>query len=275
MNKLAEAMTQEDPMAKCLKDQLSKGYKQAQAGIICNALKKKYATKEDDNIFLMAFNDEADLNEEELGMMNERSYVEDDIENGDIVDEGDIGDVLPSLDKVEETVTIELPVDTAEEIKVQLEEASDVAETVPEEVEIEIKDGQAIVSTDYYYMEKGYGEEYLSDDKKVVNIDLNQLGLVAKDGELVVKLIYGSEEFANSNAPVNVQDEIVKTNVTEIIEQNITREINETDVLNVIENITTLQYKAVINRPVKWIKTIKTEKGDNTIIDLPKKSKEY
>ena len=140
MNKLAEAMTQEDPMAKCLKDQLSKGYKQAQAGIICNALKKKYATKEDDNIFLMAFNGEADLNEEDLDMMNAKSF--DEVDNAPVAEEGNIGDALPALDKVEETVTIELPADIAEEIKVQLEEATDVAATVPEEVEIEIEDGE-------------------------------------------------------------------------------------------------------------------------------------
>jgi len=142
MNKLAEAMSQEDPMAKCLKDQLGKGYKQAQAGIICNALKKKYATKEDDNIFLMAFNDEADLNEEELDMMNEKSYEENDIENSPVADEGEIGDALPALDKVEETVTVEIPIAAAEDLKVELEKATEVAaEAIPSEVEVEIKEG--------------------------------------------------------------------------------------------------------------------------------------
>jgi len=134
MNKLAEAMSQEDPMKKCLEDQLSKGYKQAQAGIICNALKKKYATKEDDNIFLMAWNDEPDLNEEDLDMMNEKPYDEDNAPV--IIEEGDIGDALPPLeDKAEETVTVELPTDIAEELKVQLE-------TATEESPVEIKEGE-------------------------------------------------------------------------------------------------------------------------------------
>ena len=150
MNKLAEAMTQEDPMGKCLKDQLAKGYKQAQADIICSALKKKYATKEDDNIFLMAWNDEADLNGEELDIMREKSYGNeiDSIENAPIADEGDIGDVLPPIDKVEETVTIEIPIAAAEELKVQLEEATDVStEKAPDEVEIEIKEGEPAVGS--------------------------------------------------------------------------------------------------------------------------------
>ena len=142
MNKLAEAMSQEDPMAKCFKDQLGKGYKQAQAGIICNALKKKYATKEDDNIFLMAFNGEADLNEEELDIMNDKSY-EDDTEANLVTDEGDIGDALSPVNKAEETVTVEMPLDVAEELKVKLEDATDVAvETAPaDSVEIEIEEG--------------------------------------------------------------------------------------------------------------------------------------
>lgn len=142
MNKLAEVMSQEDPMEKCQKDHMAKGYKQAQAEIICNALKKKYATKEDDNIFLMAWNDEPDITEEDTEIMRDKSFDED-IDNAPIADEGDIGDALPPLeDKVEETVTIELPADVAEEVKVQLEQATEVAETVPEEVEIEIEEGE-------------------------------------------------------------------------------------------------------------------------------------
>jgi hypothetical protein len=83
------------------------------------------------------------------------------------------------------------------------------------------------------------------------------------------------------------------TNITEIIEENITEEINLTipetinetiEEANITEinetltnitalNITTNQYKAVINRKVKWIKTFKVEKEtNNSILELPKQA---
>src|ERR1035437_8118571 len=143
MNKLAEAMSQEDPMEKCLQDQLSKGYKQAQAGIICNALKKKYATKEDENIFLMAFANEPGLTEEDTDIMNEKLTDEADIVNNAIADEGEIGDALPPVGEDAKTVTIEIPVDAAIEMKEQLEEVIEASETAPEIVEGEPELGSA------------------------------------------------------------------------------------------------------------------------------------
>ncbi|MBS3092933.1 hypothetical protein J4466_05960 [Candidatus Pacearchaeota archaeon] len=55
-------------------------------------------------------------------------------------------------------------------------------------------------------------------------------------------------------------------------EENITKEFNFTE-LGI--NISTLQYKAVINKPVKWIKVINAEKAEdiqNLTIELPKKA---
>ena len=143
---------------------------------------------------------------------------------------------------------------------------------------LQIQDNTAIVTTEYYYTESGFGKEYLTNDKKVINIDLTQLGLVAQDGKFVVRLVYGDTELVSSNEQINVEEPIevvnktIEKNVTEIIELNITQEINETEILNVIENITTLQYKAIIGRPVKWIKTVKSNKNDNLTIGLPKKA---
>jgi hypothetical protein len=140
MNKLAEAMMQADPMAQCMKDHEAKGYKTAQSEIICNALKKKYATKSDENIFLMAWTDEKDLNEEDLDVMKEKSYdsAMTDAENvsASEVDEN-IGDPLPPVEEAGDTVTLEIPKDVAEDMKAQLDDAVEV----PESVELEIEDG--------------------------------------------------------------------------------------------------------------------------------------
>lgn len=129
MNKLAEAMTQKDPMDQCLEDQVNKGYKKAQAEMICTSLKKKYATKADDNIYAYAWGDEPGLGEEDLDEMKNQAN-DMDFESAkptQVADEGFIGDPLPELPEEktneEESITIELPKNIAEDIADQVEEA--------------------------------------------------------------------------------------------------------------------------------------------------------
>jgi hypothetical protein len=141
MNKLAEAMTQEDPMDQCLSDQVAKGYKQSQAEMICNAIRHKHASKIDSNIYAQAWSDEGFTDEDFDEMQDASDSAELDATDTPNEDLGDIGDALPELTDIEvdvdvpveeETVTIEIPKEVAMDVKEQVEEA--------ESVEIEISD---------------------------------------------------------------------------------------------------------------------------------------
>jgi len=55
MKALAEAQSQEDPMDTCVRDHKKKGYNLAESKRLCNCLKEKYASEEDDNIYAQAF----------------------------------------------------------------------------------------------------------------------------------------------------------------------------------------------------------------------------
>jgi len=51
---LADVQSQEDPMEVCVKDHKKKGYALAESQRLCNCLKEKYATEEDNNIYMQA-----------------------------------------------------------------------------------------------------------------------------------------------------------------------------------------------------------------------------
>jgi len=148
MEKLASVYSQKDPMDECIEDQVKKNYTEKEAKTICNCLKKKFASKEDENPFLMAFADdiasgkEKILTAQDLDVIND-SFVEnvEEVPSEDIIDE-DIGDDLPTIDEVdvveeagEETVLVELSKDTAEELAQAAQSAT--ADVAPEGVEAE------------------------------------------------------------------------------------------------------------------------------------------
>lgn len=142
MSKLAEAMLQPDDMDECLKDQMEKGYTKEAASHICGTLKKIYASEVDDNIFLLAWADEADLTAQDLNVMNtKRAKMEMPTDLGIEADE-DIGaplpeeslsddaglaalDEIPGKDALGETVTVDLPMEVAQEIADQVAVKSD------------------------------------------------------------------------------------------------------------------------------------------------------
>ncbi|MBR9701454.1 DUF2341 domain-containing protein [Candidatus Pacearchaeota archaeon] len=69
----------------------------------------------------------------------------------------------------------------------------------------------------------------------------------------------------------NITEPTPKENVTEIpLPENVT----ERNITTSKTNVSTLQYKAIINKPTKWIKTIKRKESDqpNISIELPKEA---
>src|SRR3989339_312576 len=126
-----------------------------------------------------------------------------------------------------------------------------------QDIELTINNNQAIITTNY-----------TGGIEKEILIDLSNLNLTAKDGEFKVSLVYEGTEIVSASKNINVEN---LTIVNETI-QNITL-IN---VSEIIENITTKQYKAIIGRPVKSLKIlnitqIKTQNVTDINITLPKK----
>src|SRR3989339_292745 len=132
-----------------------------------------------------------------------------------------------------------------------------------QDIELTINNRQAIITTNY-----------TGGIEKEILIDLSNLNLTAKDGEFKVSLIYEGTEIVSASKNINVE------NLTIVNETNITL-INETlpliNVSEIIENLTTKQYKAIIGRPVKTLKIlnitqIKTQNVTDVNITIPKKA---
>lgn len=62
LKRLAEVQAQEDPMDTCVKDHKRKGYAIAEANKICGCLKDKYASENDENIYIQAYANMIDVN---------------------------------------------------------------------------------------------------------------------------------------------------------------------------------------------------------------------
>jgi hypothetical protein len=62
-------------------------------------------------------------------------------------------------------------------------------------VSLKIENGQAIVTTDYSEIQKGYGQDYTGNKEKVISLDLSNLNLSLEQGNLTIKLVYGGNEI--------------------------------------------------------------------------------
>jgi len=139
LEKLASVYTQKDPMDECIKDQMKdQKYSMKEASTICNCLKKKFASKDEDNVFKMAFADDVNSGKEKMLTAQDLDAVND-MFTDEVLEapaapeimEEDIDIDAPLAD---ETVTLEVSKETAQE----LADAAKVA-TEAEEIEIEVE----------------------------------------------------------------------------------------------------------------------------------------
>jgi hypothetical protein len=133
--------------------------------------------------------------------------------------------------------------------------SSNLSESV---LNLEKSGGKTIITTDYEVKENGFGKDYLGNLKEL-QIDLGKIGIAAKSGELVVRLVWDNITLAEASRSIDVSEE----NITEI---------NQTETNLTNATITTRQYKAVIGKPVRWIKTISLENNTNAQIEIPKEA---
>jgi len=99
------------------------------------------------------------------------------------------------------------------------------------DVEMNIKNNEIVVTTDYVEYEEGFGEDYVGGDyANELVVDLSELTFTANKGEMVVSLVYGSEEIISLT--VDLAEDLVSEK--EIKKQNVSNEtvldeeVNET-----------------------------------------------
>ena len=155
-------------------------------------------------------------------------------------------------------------------------------------VTLQISDGKAEVTTDYSISRGGFGEEFLKDEEETFEINLEEFGIVAEEGELKISLIYEDKTLVGVTKNINVEPPLagnVTEEIPEIIENitnvsmpetNLTNEtiINETITNETLENITilTIQEPARIGEPVKWKKQVSLENPEDVKVNLPKEA---
>jgi len=91
------------------------------------------------------------------------------------------------------------------------------------DINIDVVNGGVIVTTDYYEIERGFGEEYLGGDLETLNINLIDLNMVFGQGELRIRLVYGEEEITILTTSLVEEGSI---NAESVTKENV-EEVNE------------------------------------------------
>tara|TARA_Y100000310_G_scaffold244335_1_gene249061 strand:+ start:2430 stop:3782 length:1353 start_codon:yes stop_codon:yes gene_type:complete len=125
------------------------------------------------------------------------------------------------------------------------------------EVDLNIKGNQVIVTTTYSENEHGFGQNYLGDTAKTIFINLSKLNFVAEPGDLKISLTYEDEEIVSMTTS-STEGEVTVINNTEI--ENITK-INLTQVSELTETEREILVSKFGNVSVEITKAEKTSQG--------------
>lgn len=159
------------------------------------------------------------------------------------------------------------------------------------QIELNIGNNQAVVSTDYA-LSGGFGEDYLGDESLVLEIDISKLNLSAEENSnLHVELVYDGNILADADKEIVVDESdsegIINVDLINESINEINASLNDSlplinatslnvSVLNETTNasldfitINTKQFDAVIGQPVKWVKTIDSSKAVNVVLEIP------
>ncbi len=111
-----------------------------------------------------------------------------------------------------------------------------------QDVELDIDNGVATVTTSYSEEEEGFGEDYLGDGGKVLDIDLSELDLLFWEEELKISLVYGEEEI------ISLLTQLGETEEEETIEEESEDETfeEENESLEIEQNITSNETEQII-----------------------------
>ena len=207
----------------------------------------------------------------ELGSQNSDEIEDSEEDGGDSVEE-----VEEEEEEVESSENSDFGAQDLEEEEEDLElEGDEAVESFGEDSE-EVKEvGEVANESVEETREVGESNETIVD----APIGHDPAGLdnetVVSENEMVVDDIIVNETVELNETAGNETLELNETLSNEtIIEENETvfEEIvvNETEVAGAVESLTTLQYKAVIHRPVKWLKKVNVSIAENLTIEIPR-----
>ena len=208
--------------------------------------------------------------------------------------DGEVSYENPFSYGLEEGQTAEI-IKNSVQIEVQDENNEIKKEKISENlITLQVFEGSLEVTTDYSISRGGFGENYLTDEEEILEINLDELGIIAEQGELKISLVYNDEILVGVTENINIEEPIIENATTEIpdVVANITNvtipEINITNVTIINETISNLtitnetlgnvsvettQQQAVIGQPVKWKKEISLDRPEKIKIKLPKEAK--
>ena len=127
------------------------------------------------------------------------------------------------------------------------------------EMSLEVVEGIAKITTDYLEIVEGFGEEFLVEESLVLKIDISEFGLIAEESsELKIELVYGENILAEKEKDISVEE------IVEFVNETLS---NETIVANVTVN--TIQYGAILGKPVRWKKKIELSEASELSVELP------
>ena len=184
---------------------------------------------------------ETGLDEEEIVEL-----VEEDL--GGLVETEEINETLedePSIVELEENETEEI---------LEVNETLETNETVIEEIEL----NETIVNETLI-------------NETIVEVNETLVNETSINETLINETVETNETIINETI-VEINETLINETIVNetIIEVNETIVVNETLVAESVESLTTLQYKAVIERPVKWLKKVNVSIVGNLTIEIPK-----
>jgi hypothetical protein len=79
------------------------------------------------------------------------------------------------------------------------------------DVKLKIQNNVALITTDYYEEDKGFGKDYIGEEE-TIEIKLSDLGINLEEGEFNARIVYGEEEIISlsTNIDGNKQNEIAE-----------------------------------------------------------------
>ncbi|MFH1311398.1 MAG: hypothetical protein ABIH65_03275 [Nanoarchaeota archaeon] len=110
------------------------------------------------------------------------------------------------------------------------------------DINLEVKDNEVVVTTEYYETENGFGKDYLGNNTKEIVIDISDLGLILNKGSLKVSLVDSDKEIL-SLTTILEQGEV---SANETVEQPVSEEIIEKPIPEINENISEIQTNMTI-----------------------------
>ncbi|MEK6928538.1 MAG: LamG domain-containing protein, partial [Nanoarchaeota archaeon] len=136
-----------------------------------------------------------------------------------------------------------------------------------DKVKLNILNSTVRVTTDYSVIEKGFGKEYIGNNKITLEIDLTKFNISAENGIFSVKVLHSGNEIVSAEKRIAVSEAVNESILNETAS-------NESAINQTIGNKTILTNhgKIRLGERVKWTKNVSLEMPENVTIELPKEA---